>query len=218
VNFPGLVDGLGHGPAATHAAQAAIAALAARPEVGPVGGLHLCHEALVGTRGAVVAIAHVDPVAGRLTFAGIGNAEIRLRQGEHEERPISYRGVVGGTMRTVRPFVLDLGPEWLLLMHTDGVTSRLELPSVLRLDAIGLRGVAEDILRDSGRERDDAAVGAEDVEATAAARPARTRKMHFGTDIRSNPLVPSMRPGRFRVPTARGRSGTAASPPRSTPR
>jgi serine phosphatase RsbU (regulator of sigma subunit) len=153
-----LIDGLGHGPAAAAAAQAAIATLAARPELGPVEAIRACHGALVGTRGAVLAIAHVDASARRLTFAGIGNAEARLRQRDREERPISYRGVVGGTIRSVRAFVLDLAPDWLLLMHTDGVTARLEVGPAPASGPVALGALADELLRRWSRDHDDATV------------------------------------------------------------
>jgi serine phosphatase RsbU (regulator of sigma subunit) len=153
-----LVDGLGHGPEAAAAADAAIAVLAAHPALDPVAAIQACHGALAGTRGAVVVVAHVDPAARRLTVAGVGNAEIRLRQSGHEQRPISYRGVVGGTIGTVRAFVLDLDPDWLLLMHTDGVNARLDLEPTAALPPDALGAGAEALLRRWASEDDDATV------------------------------------------------------------
>jgi hypothetical protein len=153
-----LVDGLGHGPEAAAAAQAALTTLAARPELGPSEAIRACHAALGGTRGAVVVVAQVDATGRHLTVAGIGNAEMRVRQGGREERPISYRGIVGRTMPTVRAFAIELGSDWLLLLHTDGVRSSLELGAAIGSDPEGLRADAQGLLDRWARRDDDATV------------------------------------------------------------
>src|SRR4051812_27934099 len=73
-----LVDGLGHGPLAAEAAQAALACLRARPDLDPMAALAACHGALRGTRGAALSIATVDTARQRLTFVGVGNVEARV--------------------------------------------------------------------------------------------------------------------------------------------
>ena len=124
-----VIDGLGHGPDAARAAQAAVQALNARPQAEPAAAIHACHDALVGTRGAAMSVARIDLRAMRLTYAGIGNVEAHLWQGGARHRPISYRGVVGSVMRTVRSFEIALDGPWLLAIHSDGLSSRLEIPA-----------------------------------------------------------------------------------------
>jgi serine phosphatase RsbU (regulator of sigma subunit) len=163
-----VVDGLGHGPAAAAAARAALEAIAAAPHLDPAAALRACHRALAGTRGAAVALALLDPAAGQLTYGGVGNVEARLwsaSQPARQERPISYRGIVGAALPTPRIFHLPLPLDWRLLMHTDGVSARLDItrvnagsaerPHTLAAD---LQALADEVLARWGRDVDDATV------------------------------------------------------------
>lgn len=126
----GVVDGLGHGSLAAAAAQAALAALSGSLEEPVTGALARCHSALSGTRGAAVSVADIDVGRGVLTYGGVGNVEARLwRAGDpgHGTRPIVYRGVVGHTMPRLRAFEVELEGDWRLLIHSDGVSSRVDL-------------------------------------------------------------------------------------------
>jgi serine phosphatase RsbU (regulator of sigma subunit) len=153
-----LIDGLGHGPAAAAATLAAITALRSRPELAPADALRLCHQALIGTRGAVISLARLDTSHAKLTYAGVGNVEARLWHSTEQQRPIAYRGIVGVTMPKVRSFDLELGANWLLLLHTDGVRERFTLPDPADWVDLGPQLLAEEVLRRWGRPNDDAAV------------------------------------------------------------
>ena len=154
-----VVDGLGHGPAAAEASAAALACLAAEPGLAPLEALRACHSAMAKTRGAAVAVARIEPAARRLVYAGIGNVEARLWSGGQAHRPISYRGVVGAVVpRTVRVFEHALDDGWLLLLHTDGVSTRLALDAPQEASARGLQGLADLVLGQWGRATDDATV------------------------------------------------------------
>jgi serine phosphatase RsbU (regulator of sigma subunit) len=154
-----VVDGLGHGPAAAAAAAAATAALAAQPELGPVEALQLCHGALAKSRGAAIAIARIDPADQRLTYAGVGNVEARLWSGGEARRLIAYRGVIGVVLpRTIRAFEHPLDDDWLLLLHTDGVSSRFALDGPREAAARAPAELAAAVLAGWGRPTDDATV------------------------------------------------------------
>src|SRR4051794_18488755 len=90
-----VIDGLGHGPDAALAAQAALDTLAAAPGLSPEQGLRVCHQALRKTRGAALSLAQINLTTGHITYAGIGNVEARICQGHNEQRLIAYRGIVG---------------------------------------------------------------------------------------------------------------------------
>jgi serine phosphatase RsbU (regulator of sigma subunit) len=153
-----LVDGLGHGPAAAAAADAALALLDMRPELGPAEALCACDAALRGTRGAALALAQIDAHAGRLTYAGVGNIEARLWIAGQWQRPISYRGIVGGALPRVRVFEFTLSAPWLLVMHTDGVRDRFELDLATQPGEGALQTLAESLLHDWARPTDDATI------------------------------------------------------------
>jgi serine phosphatase RsbU (regulator of sigma subunit) len=163
-----LVDGLGHGPEAALAAQRATSTLAAQPALGPTDSVQACHRALAGTRGAAIAVVCLDLPAAELRFAGIGNVEAQLWQGGHVERLIAYRGIVGAVMRTVREFVLPLEADWVLVMHTDGIRGRFDLPALPAFQRRNMADLAAAILADWSRLQDDATV----VAVRPAPRPA----------------------------------------------
>jgi serine phosphatase RsbU (regulator of sigma subunit) len=152
-----VIDGLGHGPEASAAAQAAVQALGAKPAAEPAAAIHACHTALIGTRGAAMSVAWIDLEAACLTYAGIGNVEAHLWQGGSRQRPISYRGIVGSVMRTVRTFEFPLVGPWLLVIHSDGLSSRLEIPAPG--DAWNdPQALADQLLAQWARASDDATV------------------------------------------------------------
>ncbi|HET7036565.1 MAG TPA: SpoIIE family protein phosphatase [Thermomicrobiaceae bacterium] len=152
-----LIDGLGHGPEAAAAARAALDALAAWPEASPLDALVACHQALHHTRGAAIAIASIDLAAGQLCFAGVGNVEARLRQDGKERRLMSYRGIVGAVLPRLRAFDLPLSDDWLLVLHSDGVSARFDLSEELP-GAHHPDDLAAQILTRWARPTDDATV------------------------------------------------------------
>jgi len=153
-----VIDGLGHGPEAARATEAAIAVLSADPALPPDEALRRCHRALKGTRGAAVSVARIDPVAHRLVYAGVGNVEARLWRDGGQERLIALRGIVGSVIPTIRTFEYDLGDDWLLLLHTDGISSRFggtDVDACIQTEPLDLVSL---LLEHWSRPQDDATV------------------------------------------------------------
>lgn len=153
-----LIDGLGHGPAAAAAAQSAIDVLTARPLLSPTDAMHACHYALYGTRGAVISIAGIDLDQGQLVYAGVGNVEAQFRQSGRTQRLIAYRGIVGVALPPVRSFQIALERDWLLALHTDGVSARFALDGIPDVDSATPERLASLVLTGWGRASDDATV------------------------------------------------------------
>ena len=152
-----LVDGLGHGSQAAAAALAALAALANEPALNPVDAVHRCHEALKGSRGAALLVISIDVSRGQLIGAGAGNVEARLYQDGGAKQLMTDRGIVGSVLPRLRPVEMALAPEWLLLMHTDGIKRRFDAQSQLEAAPDGDR-LAQAILAGWARATDDATV------------------------------------------------------------
>jgi negative regulator of sigma-B (phosphoserine phosphatase) len=151
-----VVDGLGHGPAAAAAARAALDALDRRPALRPVEALLACHDALGGTRGAAVSIAWIEPGT-QLAFAGVGNVEAQLWQAGRTRRPLVQRGIVGSAMPRLQEAVFQLGDsDWVLVLHSDGVSSRCDPGSLPAFEARALQELADGLLGRWGRSTDDA--------------------------------------------------------------
>ena len=152
------IDGLGHGPAAAEASEAAARILRARPE-DPLDDLfQRCHAALSKTRGAVMTAARIDG-AGGMEWVGIGNVEGRLLRAaaglRATESPVLFGGVLGHQARKVRTSRVALERGDVLLLATDGVRADFSTGASVMGTA---QTIAERILRASARGHDDALV------------------------------------------------------------
>ena len=154
-----LCDGLGHGPLAARAAQAAVrgaheAAVPSRP----ADLLDHVHRRMAGTRGGAVAVAAIDPAAGRVRFAGIGNVAGWIVGPDGRQGMISVPGIAGTRAERVREHCYPLPPGAVVVLHSDGLSGRWALadqPVPLRRDPLL---VAAALLRDAGVRHDDRSV------------------------------------------------------------
>lgn len=158
-----LADGLGHGAEAARASDAAVEELRHCARLPPAELLQRLHTALSGTRGAAVAAAQLDTWTGRLRFAGIGNVTARLRDGGRWRTLLSRPGIVGAHRpRTVREDETVWTGESLLILHTDGLSSRWTPPADTGVPPADPAVTAAVAVRDAGSAarpvRDDTAV------------------------------------------------------------
>ena len=154
-----VADGLGHGPEAAAASQAAVETIEANPDAAPHELMELCHERLRRTRGAALSIAVID-AQGLLSWAGIGNVEGRLfrrgrtARGVHEA--ILLRGgIVGYQLPAVRVTTHPVAADDVLVLVTDGIRSGYGDALVL---ADSASEIANDLLARHCRDTDDALV------------------------------------------------------------
>ncbi|TXG02335.1 ATP-binding SpoIIE family protein phosphatase [Massilia arenae] len=150
-------DGLGHGPDAARAANAAIGALERRGPVGASEMMHLAHEALRPTRGAALAAARIDFDADELRFAGVGNIGA-VAFDQTRRALVSHNGIVGHNMRKVQEFAVPFGPGALCVLHSDGIETRWDLDKYPGLQGRSPALIAAVLMRDYIRGRDDAMV------------------------------------------------------------
>jgi len=154
--FVAIVDVLGHG-AEAHELTHMIDAYLERYGSSDVSGLMTSlHQHLKGTRGAAVGLCAIDAAAGRMDYVGIGNTTLR-RFGKAETRLVSQDGVLGQNMRTPLHQSLELDPDDLIVLYTDGVSDRFtsdDYPGVFRH---GPKEVASNIVQRFGKQHDDAA-------------------------------------------------------------
>lgn len=157
----GVVDGLGHGPAAAEAALRAVDAVTrARSERVEVL-IQLCHRVLVGTRGVAMTLARVDFADSTVTWAGVGNvtADLLAKAPTGIQVRSSARlsgGIVGYRIPEIRPAqVVSIRPGDLIVMSTDGIAEDY-------LDHIDFSApavaIAEGLLGKDAKETDDAMV------------------------------------------------------------
>ena len=153
-----VVDGLGHGPNAARAARAATEAFAAHPSATPGALMQICHGALAATRGAAGAAARVAPAKRHGSFAGVGNIACRVETTGARRQLVSHSGTLGHVMRRVQEFEFDFPAGALLILQSDGLTTRWsseDYPGLLAKHAGLIAGV---LYRDHNRGTDDVTV------------------------------------------------------------
>jgi negative regulator of sigma-B (phosphoserine phosphatase) len=147
------IDGLGHGEAAAVAADRAAAVLEDGSGNSLEDLLRRSHEALAGTRGAVMTLAEFHAEPAEVRWVGVGNVEGRLLPAGIA--PTLFGGVVGHNLPAVRPTVHPLERGDLVVMATDGV--RADFAD--GLSAAGKpQAIADRVLESAGRGLDDALV------------------------------------------------------------
>lgn len=153
-------DGLGHGPLAGKAAQAAAAAFRDSTAEQPADVLTAVHNALRGGRGGAVAVVRIEPRTASVSFCGVGNVStFVVDPGTGSRRSLmSAPGIVGHQMPHLRTVRQDLPPNGAVIMHSDGLTERwraAELPGFLAHSPLV---AAAQLMREAGVRRDDAGV------------------------------------------------------------
>lgn len=152
-----LVDGLGHGTLAARASAAVVRRFRECEPGPPHRLLDALHDAARGTRGAAVAVAQLSG-DGTLRYAGTGNISGWLVDGADRRGLTSLPGIAGVNARPAREFAYEMPARALLVMHSDGVTSKLRVTPERGLQARSPLVVAGVLLRDFGARNDDAAV------------------------------------------------------------
>ena len=160
-----LADGLGHGPLAATASEAAGAAFDADPFAGPGATLEASHLRMHGTRGGAVAVALLDGSARAARFAGVGNIAGSIVSPGASRGLFSHNGTAGVQVRKVQVFDYPWPADGMLVMHSDGLQSRWSLDGYPGATQRHPAVVAALLYRDFTRGRDDLTV--------AVVRPAR---------------------------------------------
>lgn len=157
----GVVDGLGHGNAASVAAGRAAAVLADNPAE-PVDVLTvLCHRALAETRGAAMSLASLRFDSGTLSWIGVGNVCASVIEASPtgpviRATALLSAGVVGYLLPPqLQAHSVKMKPGDLLLMTSDGIigdfVSTIDLSKSAEI-------IADEMLRRWAKETDDALV------------------------------------------------------------
>jgi anti-sigma regulatory factor (Ser/Thr protein kinase) len=155
-----LVDGLGHGPNAAEAADTAAAVFGASADRTPKETVALIHEALRATRGAAVAVAEIRRGAegASVRVCGVGNTVSAIIGANGSRALPSMNGTAGLNVPAMQEFTQTWNQSDLLVMHTDGITTRWRLDAYPGLRTRDPALVAGVLHRDFSRGRDDATV------------------------------------------------------------
>lgn len=120
-----VIDGVGHGSEAAHAARTAGTTLISSPLGDAVSLVWRCHEALKTTRGVVMTLLCCSP-SGAMTWVGVGNIEGVLFRNDANGRPrashvVLRGGVVGDRLPPLRAESVVLQPRDTVILATDGI-------------------------------------------------------------------------------------------------
>lgn len=154
-----LCDGLGHGRLAHAATQEAVRVFADAPAAPPAAVVEALHRKLSHTRGAALAVAELDPDAGLVRYAGLGNIAGTVLNPDGSRRGmVSLPGIAGHQRRQIREYDYPLPAGGIVLMHSDGVVDRWKAADYPGLLSHSPQLIAATVLRDAGTRRDDAGV------------------------------------------------------------
>lgn len=154
-----MADGLGHGPLASEASQAA-AGVFENETFGALASMFTrAHGVLRATRGAAMAAAVCPGSSDTLQFAGVGNisASVVSRDGANR-RLMSHNGTVGAEMRAVQPLKYDWQAGDRLVLHSDGIGTRWSFRDYPDSHEYHPAILGALLLRDHVRGKDDATV------------------------------------------------------------
>jgi anti-sigma regulatory factor (Ser/Thr protein kinase) len=153
-----VADGLGHGPDASTASVAAARVFLASRATSPAAMVEEIHQALGATRGAAVAVAWIAPSRDMVRFAGIGNISASILSEGNGKGMVSSNGTAGYVARTVRDYEYAAPSDALVVLHSDGLSSRWDVGDYPGLSLRSPAIVAGVLLRDFTRGRDDASI------------------------------------------------------------
>jgi anti-sigma regulatory factor (Ser/Thr protein kinase) len=153
-----VVDGLGHGGGAKQAADVAIDSLSDWMDEPLDEVLLSAHDALRATRGAVMGAAIIDYEKNIFHYAGVGNVAVRVFGAPEPINPISTNGTLGARLGSLRVWSYPWAAGTTLVMTSDGVSNAWEISSYPDLLNRSPQLLAAILMRDYGRDADDATV------------------------------------------------------------
>jgi anti-sigma regulatory factor (Ser/Thr protein kinase) len=155
-----VVDGLGHGPLAAIAAAEALAVFGDGQFDAPASYFEAAESPLSTTRGAAIGFVHADLHQHSLAYMGVGNIAgslIAFGAGKGRSLP-SHNGIVGLPVRKLQQFDFQWQDGDLLILHSDGLTTRWNLADYPRLARTDTGVIAAALYRDARRGSDDATI------------------------------------------------------------
>ena len=153
----GVIDGLGHGALAQAAASAAQGYVQKHDDL-PLDKIFLgASRACRASRGVVMALARFSPPA-RMSFASVGNVEARVCGTRERMALVPRRGIVGADKPQVSVQEITWDPQWVLVLHTDGIRAHWQWDDFPLLGRESAKEIASRLMRNLVTGNDDATV------------------------------------------------------------
>jgi negative regulator of sigma-B (phosphoserine phosphatase) len=151
-----VIDGLGGGTQAYHAAQLAADTLRRMPDYPLPDLIRTAHTALYGSRGAVIGILRLDTTVHKAWYIGVGNIGIHAFSTQ-QIKPISKNGILGARLPALLELHYTYNPGDTFVLYSDGISTRWSLDSKLDLRT-SPQDLADTLLGSFGKTIDDATV------------------------------------------------------------
>lgn len=153
-----VVDGVGHGELAAESGLAALQAYMTHAQTPLPELMQVEHEALRNTRGAVLAIARIEREPRKLHYVGFGDISGRVITSSTSFSCVSKAGIVGARIPRPQVYTYEWDATSLLIMHSDGLTSRWDIAAYPGLHMRHPTVIAAVLYRDHKRGNDDVTV------------------------------------------------------------
>jgi anti-sigma regulatory factor (Ser/Thr protein kinase) len=153
-----MADGLGHGPEAARASDAACDQFATDPRALPATHVSGIHRALQTTRGAALCVAEIDGATMNVEFCGAGNIAGRSFSGVSDRSFATQHGTAGMQIRKPETTRLEAPEHAVLVLHSDGIETRWKADELRPVMQRSPTLMAALLLRNHTRHRDDATV------------------------------------------------------------
>ena len=153
-----VADGLGHGPLAAVASQAAVKTFEEDPFERPSEAMQRIHRKLSGGRGAAAAVALVEWTQSNVSYAGVGNISGSVVASDKSKGMVSHNGILGVKLLRTQQFEYGLAPDSKIVMHSDGMSARWSLSAYPGLSVRHASVIAGVLFRDHSRARDDVTI------------------------------------------------------------
>lgn len=152
-------DGLGHGPHAKEAVDAAVSAFKESMTADPSEMIRELHQHVKKTRGLVGTVAVLDHITKKWEICGVGNICTRIQSGLEYKNYVSNNGVIGLNIPTrLQNSVMPMEKYQMLIFCSDGFKTSWDLakyPSILKFDPMIIAAV---LYKDYNRRTDDTSI------------------------------------------------------------
>lgn len=151
-----VLDGLGHGEEAWIASTKAKEYLLENYANDLDRLISDLHANLHMTRGVIAELVRIDTVTKRLSFCGIGNAEVRIIS-EPPMHPASLEGIIGANLRKAKKFEYQYRSIKAVVLHSDGISSKFDISNFPEMYDQPQKA-CERIMAEYSKEYDDATI------------------------------------------------------------
>lgn len=155
----GVIDGVGHGELASHAANAARQYVERHAESPLLDIFRGVDRACASTRGVVMALVVFDWTNGTFRYASVGNIEVKVfSYGNEKPKFIVRRGIVG--KHAPSPVITE--NVWhsgdILALHSDGISTQWQWHDFAQYANHPAQVIAEHIYNAMQKDHDDATI------------------------------------------------------------